>query len=109
MLQETVQARDKDQRIIFFTIKGHSVVAKLLSNHRKNVATKFSISRQSKKAKGKNVCRDSFQKQKSMRSWLQQILCRDIRHSYCNMNKIVASKLCRDIIKFCHDGIQEKA
>ena len=37
------------------------------------------------------------------------ILCHDTRHSYCNKNKTVGSKLCRDIIKVCHNRIKEKA
>ena len=37
------------------------------------------------------------------------ILCRDTRHSCHEKNKTVGSKLCRDIIKVCHDRIQEKA
>ena len=57
----------------------------------------------------RKVCRDSFQKKKSMRSWLQQILCRDTRHSYHDKNKTAASKLCRDTIKVYRDIIQEKA
>ena len=36
-------------------------------------------------------------------------LCRDTRHSYCDKNKTAGSKLCRDIIKVCHDRIQEKS
>ena len=37
------------------------------------------------------------------------ILCRDIRHSYCDKNKTVGSKLYRDIIKVFCDRIQENA
>ena len=37
------------------------------------------------------------------------ILCRDTRHSCREKNKTVGSKLCRDIIKVCHDRIQEKS
>ena len=37
------------------------------------------------------------------------ILCHDTRHSCHNKNKTARSKLCRDIIKVCHDKIQEKA
>ena len=47
----------------------------------------------------RKVCRDSFQKHKSMRSWLQQILCHDTRHSCCNKNKTVASKYVVTLLK----------
>ena len=38
-----------------------------------------------------------------------KILCRDTRHSCCDKNKTVGSKLCRSIIKVFRDRIQEKA
>ena len=65
--------------------------------------------RQKTKRREQKIGCDSFQKQKSMRSWLQQILCRDIRHSCRDKNKTAASKLCRDIIKVCREKMQEKA
>ena len=37
------------------------------------------------------------------------ILCHDTRHSFRDKNETVGSKLCHDIIKVCHDRIQEKS
>ena len=43
-----------------------------------------------------------------MRSWCQQVLCRDIRHSYHDKNKTVEYNLCSDIIKVYCNTIQKQ-
>ena len=43
------------------------------------------------------------------RSCVQQVWCRDTRHFYRDKNKTAEINLSRDIIKVCHNTIQEQA
>ena len=57
----------------------------------------------------KNIMSRQFPEAEVYKSWVQQILCRDTRHSCRNKNKTVGSKLCHENIKVYRDRIQEKA